>query len=63
MFLFFLVIIHLEASNKWPLDVNTIGNMVTMFYLELSRALSTAYSLFSAPSEDFVDVWKVKLQL
>ena len=57
----FLVVMEMEASGKWPDSPDSIEDIKTVFYVEISRLLKRQYQLVTAPSKDFIDVLKVNV--
>lgn len=56
---FFLGIINLEKSNKWPNNFDAVQRIKKGFQLEISRAIKSQLNLQVRNHVDFFDVYKV----
>ena len=53
------VVIQLESSNRWPCDITALQGMITLYYTQLNRILTSKHSLTCTPTRDYIDINKV----
>ena len=52
------VICQLEASGKWPDELDAIGKIKTAFYIKMHKLLGQS-SVLSSPTVDYIDILMV----
>lgn len=50
------IVCQLEASGKWPDDLECIKRLKTAFYLEIAKTLKNHYGLLALASLDYCDI-------